>query len=279
MHRPLSRAITALCLCAGLVWASDAGAQTVRGTVLDASSSRGVSLAGVYVLDRDRNSILVAMADSLGRYTLTLPASGEYFLAAERFGYRDTESPLLALSADRDYGLDLELRPEPLGLEPLNVTVRNVRAVEWLTREFGIDPRGEFGFRLLQGDRLAEARTKGRNRPIETLRWLYIPVSHGVDCVSINAVPRAVTIGFSGSRNAAFGTPGAAPVGTQSMEQMRAEFERGPDRCGRLYVDDRLLPNEQIESIDMARIAAIVTMLGEVRMYTVGFDWSFRPAR
>jgi len=277
MRRSLSLTLLVAALAAAPPM--DAAAQSVRGTVLDATSGRGVALAGVYLLDRERETIAVAMADSLGRYVLGVPASGEYVLAAARFGYRDMESPLLSIAGDLQYYLDLELRAEPLGLEPLNVTVSNTRAVEWLTRELGIDPSGEFGFRLLQGDRLAQARTKGRNRPTETLRWLYIPVSHGVDCVSINAVPRAVTIGFSGPRNAAFGAPGAAPVGTRSTERMRAEFERGPDRCGRLYVDDRLLPNEQIESIDMTRIAAIVTMFGEVRMYTVGFDWSFRPAR
>lgn len=276
--RPSCRAlVVAVAVSLGLLRASDATAQTVRGTVLDASNGRPVALAGVYLLDRERNSLVVAVADSLGRYGLSVPDSGEYFLVAERFGYHDLESPLLAISDERDYGLDLELRPQPLGLEPLNVTVRNEQVIEWLTREFGVNPTGAFGFRLLQGERLAEARTKGGNRPTETLRWLYIPVSHGLGCVAINATPRAATVGYRGPRNQAFPAPGTAQTGTRSMEQIRSDFERGPDTCGSVFVNDQLLPNEQIETIDMSSIAAIVTLPGLVRMYTFDFDWSFRP--
>jgi hypothetical protein len=259
-----------------LALAAPAGAQVVRGTVVDAANERPVPLAGVRLLDAEHNSLLVAMSDSLGRYALTVPDSGAYYLVAQRFGYEDLESPLLAISSARDYVLDLELHPEPLGLGQITVTVRNEQAVTWLTREFGRNPADFFGFRLLQGDRLTEAKVKGKMDPTETLRWLYVPVSHGPECVSINSTPRAVTVGWRGPRDGGFAEPGAAPSGSTSMEQRLADFERGPDRCGSLMVNDRVVPNEQLDRIDMSSIAVVVTLPGSVRLYTYDFDWTFR---
>lgn len=257
--------------------ASPLVAQTIRGTVIDATNNRPVPTAGVQLMDGDRNSLQVAMADSLGRYALTVPDSGSYFLVAQRFGYEDMVSPLLALSDTRDYALDLELRPEPLGLGEITVTVRNEDAVRWLTREYGINPSGAFGFRLLQGDRLATAKAKGKLDPTETLRWLYIPVSHGMECVSINATPRAVRGGWKRTSQGAFGDPAGAPAGTAPAETLASVASAAEGaRCGSLMLNDRRLPNEQLETIDMSSIAVIITLPGLVRMYTYDFDWSFR---
>lgn len=262
-------------VAAALVGPTPSSGQTVRGTVIDGSNDRPVPIAGIYLLDRDREAVSVAMADSLGRYVLSVPESGEYFLVAQRFGYQDMESPLLAISDSDDYTLELELRPEPLGLGKVTVTVRNEEAIDWLKRELGTNPAALFGFRLLQGDRLTEAKVRARFKPTETLRWLYIPVSHGLECVAINSFPRAASVGYRGPRRSALGSPGSAPSGTVSMGRLRDEFERRP-RCGSLMVDDRTVPNEQIESIDMSSIAVVVTLPGMVRMYTYDFDWSFR---
>jgi hypothetical protein len=261
---------------AALACSTPLTAQTILGRVLDASNDRPVSLAAVHLMDGGRNTIVVAMADSLGRYALTLPDSGSYLLVAQRFGYHDMESPLLSLSDARDYTLDLELRPEPLGLGEITVTVRNEQAIRWLTREFGINPSGLFGFRILQGERLATAKAKGRSKPTETLRWLYVPVAHGMECVSINTTPRAVRGGWRGPRPGTSDDPGSAPVGTVSIEALRSGAEEDSDGCGRLLLNDRVVPNEHLDGIDMATIAVIVTLPGVVRMYTYDFDWTFR---
>ena len=70
----------------------------------------------------------------------------------------------------------------------------------------------------------------------QLLRWLYIPVSHGREVCVL------------------------------------ALF----DACGQLYVDGRWMPAEHIESIDMASITTVVTVLeGSARVYlfTSDFDW------
>lgn len=261
-------------------FAAPADAQQIRGRVIDASNESPVHLAGVWLLDGDRGQVALAMADSVGRYFLTVPDSGEYYIVAERFGYFLTESPLFAISGERDYDLDLELRPEPIRVGGLDVTVRNEEVVDWLVLEYGRNPAEFFGFRVLQGERLQQAKMRGEFNPTETLRWLYIPVWHG-RCVSINPYPRAEHPGLMlRPRISAFG-PGAAPAGTVSREQQAAEAQAAAtasEECtsGGLYVDDRRIPNEHIDSIDLSTIAVVVTLPNLVRMYTYGFDWSFR---
>lgn len=258
-----------------LTGATAAEAQTLRGTVLDASNEEPLTLAGVYLLDRERNHIAFAMGDSLGRYSVEAPEAGEYILVAQRFGYRDLESPLLAMASERTYALDLELQPEPVGLEGITVTVGNEQVVDWLTLEFGMNPYSIPFFHMYQGERLAEAKIRGQNDPTSTLRWLYIPISHGGECVKINALPRATRTAswLSGYQAGLFGQPGDPPAGTSSRAD-RSPPE-GPG-CGSLYVDDVLVPNEHLDALDMSHVAAVVTFPGTVRLYTYGFDWGFR---
>lgn len=72
--------------------------------------------------------------------------------------------------------------------------------------------------------------------------------------------------------------PGAVPAGTVSREALAAEAEADAEGCnaGSLYVDDRRVPNEHLDSVDLSTIAIVVTLPGTVRMYRYGFDWSFR---
>lgn len=262
--------------------AAPVGAQLVRGTVVDASNGQPVALTAVSLLDRERDHVVIAMSDSLGRYFLEVPDSGEYMLLAQRFGYMDMESPLLAISDDRDYALDLELRPAPLGLAGIDVTVSNERVIDWLKLELGVNPAAAFGFRLLQGARLDEAKLRGKLDPTNTLRFLYIPIWHRGECVVINSVPRAErTTWWSGNGGGAFAELGAPPVGTRSgaeTTRSREETRTGSEGagCGSLMVNDRVVPNEHIDSIDMSNVAVVVTFFGQVRMYTYDFNWTFR---
>lgn len=256
------------------VGVSPATAQTIRGQVVDASNGQAVPMAGVYLADRERTPLVTAMADSAGSYVLEIPEDGEYVLMVERFGYLQVESPLVAVSAEGSYAMDFELQPEPLGLTPVTVTVRNEQLIDWLTLEMGINPVSAFGFRVLQGPRLQEAKLKGKHKPTETLRWLYIPVWHGGPCVSVNATPSARTVTSRGPRVSQAPTPGEAPSGTRSRDR-----EAGPAEganCGSLFVNDRRVPNEHIDEVDMSQIAVIVTLPMTVRMYTYDFSWSFR---
>lgn len=273
---PVARLARSWCLAAvlALVGVSPATAQTIRGQVVDASNGQAVPMAGVYLADRERTPLVTAMADSAGLYVLDVPGDGEYVLMAERFGYLQVESPLFAVSAEGSYAMDFELHPEPLGLAPVTVTVRNEQLIDWLTLEMGINPVSAPGFRIMQGPRLQEAKLKGKNKPTETLRWLYIPVWHGGPCVSVNATPSARTVTSRGPRRSQAPAPGEAPSGTRSRDRATESAEGA--NCGSLFVNDRRVPNEHIGEVDMSQVAVVVTLPMTVRMYTYDFSWSFR---
>lgn len=158
--------------------ASDSEAQEIRGQVIDRVTSSPVATAGVFLLGLDRHEVAVTIADSLGRFSLRVPEPGNYYISAQRFGYVTLETPLVEVPGDGTYTLDLEVTPEPLGLEGLIVTVHNEQLENWLKLRLGSHPSAAFGFRAFQGQRLEEAKRKSEDNT-ELLRWLFIPISHG----------------------------------------------------------------------------------------------------
>ncbi len=95
----------------------------------------------------------------------------------------------------------------------------------------------------------------------DLLRWLYIPVTHGLGGVCVGT----------------FGGPGMPPRGSWRRASPQPEPADGEPQCGSLHVDGYRCRNEHLESIDMNRIGVVVTFLGSVHMYTREFDWTFRP--
>lgn len=243
-------------------------AQDIRGRVVDSENGAAVGLAAIFLLDRERKPIQVWAADIEGNYVLTVPEGGEYIMIVERLGYFENESPLLAVEEGGVYGVDFEMRPEPFRLDPLQVTVQNEKLEDFLTLEFGQHPASLPGYRSIQGWRLEEAKLKAED-VTETLRYLYIPVSHGAR-VCVGSV----------------GAPGhLARSGWQRQNEAVERAAEGPGetptrkgQCGALFVDGYQCSNEYIESIDMDRIGVVVTLENAVHMYTREFDWTFRPS-
>ena len=220
-------------------------------------------MAGVFVLDRDRNPVSTAGADLEGFFTITAPGTGEYFLYVQRLGYFENESPLVAVEEGGQYGIDFELRPEPIRLDPLQVSVRNEELEQYLSLELGENPNAVFGYRVIQGIALEEAKLGAKDNT-DVMRRLYIPVHWG----------RQVCVGWGsmGPRNGS-----STPAGTSDPRWAR---EQEPDTsfpCGSLSVDGYRCPAEFLETIDLDRIAVVVTLGGNVRLYTRDFDWTFKP--
>lgn len=270
--RSTGRALLLVSLAAAFTPAEPAAAQLVRGRVVDASRGQPIPTAAVFLLNGERDHVAVMVADSLGRYTVQVPEEGEYYLVAQRFGYVDMETPLLRIGVERNYALDLELTPQPLGLEGVEVVVRNEEVIDWLRLEFGASPVEAFGFRIVQGAQLDVAKERGAFDPTNTLRFLYVPVSHAGECVRINSLPRAQRMsGWDGLRDGVLGAMGVAPAGTRSRDAVAS-----PTGCGTLMVNDRVIPNELLDTIDMTSIGVVVTLPGLVRMYTYDFSFAFR---
>lgn len=103
---------------------ADGTAQTLTGRVLE--DGREVPIAGAVValVDRDDRRWIEAVSDSLGRFVLVPPRAGEYVVEAVRIGYETTRSPLFAIRVEGSVGVDLLMRPLPVGLEGIGVSVQ-----------------------------------------------------------------------------------------------------------------------------------------------------------
>jgi len=232
-------------------------AQEIRGRILDATNGAPVGMAGVFLLDSERNPVSRGASDIAGFYVIEAPGAGEYYLYVQRLGYFENESPLIAVSAEAQYALDIEMRPEPFRLDPIDVTVRNEELEHFLTLKWGVNPKTIRGYRAIQGVRLQEAKLRAVDNT-DLLRWLYIPISHGIK----------VCVGSLGP-----GARGPLPWGLSN--EQRAKAAGRP--CGSLYLDDHRYQNEHIEEIDMDRIGVVVVVDGAVHLYTREFEWTMRP--
>ncbi|NNF14908.1 MAG: hypothetical protein HKN72_16895 [Gemmatimonadetes bacterium] len=134
-----------------------AHAQTIQGRVLDQENEQPVGGAIVTLLEPDGDERVRALADSVGRFLITPPESGEYYMVAERFGYFETRSPLIALGTEGTAALDLMLVPEPIGLEGLEVSVEE-RAEQEL-EQLGLTPR-QLGNRWIGRERIEAIAVK-----------------------------------------------------------------------------------------------------------------------
>lgn len=234
-----------------ITWlSSDLSGQVVQGRVVETGTDTPVALAGVFLLDAAREIVRSVLADSVGRFRITAPAAGEYYLLVQRLGYFETESHLVALSDGGDYAVDIEVRSEPIRLDPLLVTVRNEEMERWYTLALGVNPNSLRGFRVIQGARLAEARFKATDNT-DLLRWLYIPVSHAQEVC----------------------------LGSRMPEIDRTTLVVGEAACGRLYIDGVSVPAEHLDQLDKSEIAVVVLFPPNVEIFTFGFDWASRPAR
>jgi len=194
-------------------------AQEATGRVIDASTGTAVPGAVLLVLDSARTRVGATLVDSAGRYMVEFPSAGRHYLAAEAFGYQTAVSPPIDLPAGIHFELDIELLPDPIALDPFEVSVRNEELEQWVTlRGHEANPAARMGYRSIQGRRIVEARAKARDNT-DFLRWLYVPISHG----------RTVCI------------------------KVRNE-------CDDLYLDDRKVPAELIETFDLSTVVAVLAV-------------------
>jgi hypothetical protein len=136
--RPATRPAVGGALVALLLAAPSLSAQTLVGRVLDETTEGPVGGAVLRLLSADGDEEALTLADSVGRFRLSPPEAGEYYLLAERIGYAPTRSPLLALSTDGTAPVELMMTPAPLGLAGFEVSVEE-RAADEL-RILGLTP-------------------------------------------------------------------------------------------------------------------------------------------
>lgn len=196
-------------------------AQSLTGRVLEEGTDTPVPMAGVYLLDRRGRVVRRTLADGLGRFSLEVPRTADYYLRVEGFGYRTLTSLLLRIPQDRAYQLDLEVRPEPVMIDPLEVTVRNDAAVRQVRRLLGSDPSA-LGGKVLMGSELDRLKRQDRDL-VFLLRYADLP---------------GVTVN-TGSQGTCVRTRGA---------------------CARVYFDGVQIPQSAVDTVDPYVLGAVVLL-------------------
>jgi hypothetical protein len=114
--------------------AANASAQSVRGVLLDAVTTRPVAQARVSLLDSLGVDVASVVTDSSGRFLLASPEAGQYRMLIRRIGYQPATSGPVSFQKAKVWQLTLELAPLATELEP--VTIRERTGRQWAVDGF-----------------------------------------------------------------------------------------------------------------------------------------------
>lgn len=109
-------------LCVLLLAAAGAGAQTVRGVLVEEGSGRPIDGAMVILLDAGAQQVAGSLTDVAGRFSIVAPGAGEYRLRAERIGHGDALSATFDLAAGETVERQLTAPLRAISLEGVVAT-------------------------------------------------------------------------------------------------------------------------------------------------------------
>lgn len=130
---------------------SRTSAQTVRGVVLDNSTSGTVEQAVVKLMGPDGSAVFAEVTTSRGTFVLRTVEPGNYRLRVELLGYATTTTELFELVAGEERHVTVRLGHEAIPLEPLTVHVSSTPEPSFLPDIVERARRG-FGEFLLRSD-------------------------------------------------------------------------------------------------------------------------------
>lgn len=98
-------------------------AQTISGTLLDLNTDRPIQFGLVMLYTTEGDSVTQAVSDARGRFTVTSPEPGSFFMLAAALGYEETRAGIFELGRDGRMQVEYRLPSEPLPLDALMVSV------------------------------------------------------------------------------------------------------------------------------------------------------------
>lgn len=116
-------------LLAATLLALPAGAQSLRGRVIDHGTGAPVAQAQVRVLDIHGNTVRSVLTDSAGAFHAALSITGRYTLQATRVGYREVNTPPVDVLTTDDFEVEVRIATRVVPLAPLTVTTRRAPLV------------------------------------------------------------------------------------------------------------------------------------------------------
>ncbi len=164
-----------------VAWCSLVAAQTVRGTVVDSSSSQPIANATIEVRLPNDQVAARESADKAGQFRIRLRAEGAYRVRVQRIGYRMFESAALVLTSKTDTTLEVRLAAVPVELESVSVTAAETNSY-LKTSGFYLRKEGGAG-RFLDPETVGQLVPKAR---LATDLIVHIP---GVRITRVRGIP------------------------------------------------------------------------------------------
>ena len=129
----------------GLLNGPGLDAQTVRGYLFEAESGRPVPAGAVMLLDTTHAPVVSTTSNAFGAFSVTASEPGDYLLLVQAMGYAPVIDGVYELGEGGVISLELHLRPNPLALDSLVVSVRQAVS-EARLQGSGFDLRKRTGF-------------------------------------------------------------------------------------------------------------------------------------
>jgi hypothetical protein len=97
-------------------------AQTIRGQLIDAVTSRTIDRAFVVLQDSNTTEVARVITDSRGSFSLRAPGPGTYVLRTERIGFGSTAIEIRAVGAAEVRDVSIRVNPIVVRLDSITVT-------------------------------------------------------------------------------------------------------------------------------------------------------------
>jgi carboxypeptidase family protein/TonB-dependent receptor-like protein len=108
-------------LLVALAGAQPAGAQHLRGRLLDLESNEPLVAGFVTLMGANGTTLVTALSDREGSWVLAVPGPGSYYVAAKRVGYRPWVAGPLNVKAGDELSSVFHLERVPVTLDPVEV--------------------------------------------------------------------------------------------------------------------------------------------------------------
>ncbi len=184
----------------GVAGVSGAAAQTVRGTVTDSLTGKGIN-AAVELLRPD-SSVAVQVISSLnGRYELQAPGPGTYLIRVRRLGYGSLLSDLVELQAGAEMTLNPQLTTRAYTMAPVRVTAP--RDISFLENAGYFRRKQETTGFFLDPDKVAVLASKARQTAdvLEGIPGVTLLVAGGSWGVRVPVLTRQLGCAGTGDRS------------------------------------------------------------------------------
>lgn len=113
------RIVLSAVVCA--VGATDLSAQTLEGRLLDAATGEPIPTGLVIMMTEEGDSVGSTLSDEKGRFSISSPDAGSFFLLASAWGYEESMAGIFELGDDGVMTLEYGLAPAPLPIEKILV--------------------------------------------------------------------------------------------------------------------------------------------------------------